>query len=160
MHTRTKPLLALVLAIALAGCSDVLFDELDKTYDGTPMLEFAPVMPDGTYVQRVTFAAGSTDSETVHVRINYLADSATSSVDGEVAVGSETTATDGEHYSLSTAFSIPAGENRTTLPVEVLGAGLEDGETVSLFLEIQANGGVQVSPNYSTFEIRVTKEAP
>lgn len=160
MHTRTKSLFAVVLAIGLAGCSDVLFDDVDKTYDGPPMLEFAPVMPDGTYVQRVTFTAGSTDSETVNVRINYLAAAATSSVEGEVAVGSGTTATDGEHYRLSTTFSIPAGENTTALPVEILGTGLADGESVSLFLELQASAGIQVSPNYATFEIRVTKEEP
>lgn len=158
MHRHASRLLLAALVVGSAGCSDILFEDPDKTYDGPAVVEFAPVLPDGTYVRRISFPAGSSATQGVNVGVNYVASPPSSAVNGEVAVASGTTAVEGEDFVLSArGFTIPAGENVGTIPVEVRAAGLDDGETVSIILELQEGSGFQVSPNYRTFEIRVSK---
>lgn len=155
----------LLLALGLTGgatvsCSDILFDDPDHTYSGPPVIEFAPSLPSGSYVRTVTFDADSDESRTVSLRVNYVSDPPETAVNAEFRVGDGSSGVQGQHFELpdGTTFTIAAGENFTHIRVEALGAGLSNGESVSVFLELVDGQAYQVSANYKVFELRIEKE--
>lgn len=152
----------LALAVALGGlaCDDgLLFEDPDHTYDGPPLVEFAPTLPGGTYRVEVTFAEDSGEAETVSVGVQYVGEPPQSAVNGSFSIAGGN-AVEGEHYTLpeGSSFTIPAGENRTDVPVELLGAGLANGEAVALTLELADGEAYEVSANYSEFQIAASKD--
>lgn len=156
----TTAALAGLVVGGTAACSDLLFDEADHSYDGPPLVEFAPDLPEGDYSVEVGFAADSEETETVTVTVQYVSAPPEADVTGELAEGEGTTAVEGEHYALTDdgGYTIAAGRNSADVQVELLGAGLENGQTVSLVLELTDGDGFQVSENYDRFEIIAAKE--
>lgn len=158
MHRFLKAFALSGLVAVSAACSDVLFDERDQIYDGPPVIEFAPTVPEGSYSVSASFPAGSEGSETLDLRVNYIAPPPDSPINGSFQV-TDGNAVDGQHFSLpgGTDFTIPAGENFTDVEVQLLGSGLSDGESVSLTLELQDGEEYEASANYRQFEIQVSK---
>ena len=146
------PVLALLLLPA-AACEDILFDDPENIYNGPPMVEFAPVLPAGSYARTITFTRTATANQNTSVRVNYIAPSPSSNVAGEITRVSTSTAVEGTHYSFpnGSSYTIAAGSNSVDVPIEVLAAGFTPGQSVSLVLELAPGQGFQVSENYKRF---------
>ena len=154
------PLLALTV-LTTAGCEDLFFDDPEHTYPGPPVVEFAPVLPAGNYVRTITFARGATTNQTSSVRVNYIAEPAAAAVSGQIVRVSTSTAVEGTHYRLTggDTYTIPAGANFVDIPVEILAAGLANGASVTLVLELAPGQGFGVSEKYKRFTFTLRKTA-
>lgn len=153
----SMPLLT-VLAAGAAAC-ELPFDEADNVYDGPPLVEFAPVMPEGSYSVGIDFGAGSDETRTVTVRVQYISAPPAADVTGEIMIADGSSAVEGEHYALpdGTDYTIPAGQNAAEVRVDLLGRGLDDGQSVVLVLDLVEGEGFDVSPNHKQFQITASK---
>jgi hypothetical protein len=151
------PVVAL-LVLPAAGCEDLLFDDPEHTYNGPPTVEFAPVLPAGTYARTVTFNASATANQTTTVRVNYIA-ATPSGVSGQIARAANSTAVEGTHYRFTggNTYTIASGTNSADVPIEVLAGGLAPGQTVTLVLELSPGSGFEVSENYRTFTLTLRR---
>jgi hypothetical protein len=154
------PVLALLL-LPVAACEDILFDDPEHVYDGPPMVEFAPVLPAGTYARTVTLTASTTANQNTSVRVNYIAASASANVTGEITRVSTSTAVEGTHYRFTSgnSYTIAAGTNFVVVPIEVLASGFTPGQSVSLVLELVPGQGFQVSENYKRFTFTLRRSS-
>lgn len=154
-----RPLLVVGALLAATGC-DSLLEPRDHTYDGPPVVEFAPVLPDGTYTLSVSFAAASTETRAVTARVQYVGSAPEREITGEFTVGDGSTGVEGTHFTIpgGKRFTIAAGSNHADIPVQLHGAALEPGETVTIVLELVPGDEIGVSENYKRFTIRAGKE--
>lgn len=152
------PFLALLLLPA-AGCEDLLFDDPEHTYNGPPTVEFAPVLPAGTYARTVTFTASASANQTTTVRVNYITAAASAGVTGQIMRAANSTAQEGTHYRFNggDTYTIAAGAYSVDIPIEVLAGGLAPGQTVTLVLELAPGSGFEVSQNYKTFTLTLRR---
>lgn len=153
------PVLALLLLPA-AGCEDILFDDAEHVYDGPPTVEFAPVLPAGSYARTVTFTSTATANQTTSVRVNYIAASP-GSVSGEITRAANSTAVEGTHYRFTSGntYSMSAGTWSADVPIEVLANGFAPGQSVTLVLELAPGSGFQVSENYKQFTLTLRRSS-
>jgi hypothetical protein len=153
------PVLAL-LVLPAAGCEDLLFDDPEHTYDGPPTVEFAPVLPAGTYARTISFTPTATENQTTAVRVNFIA-AAPASVSGEVVRSASSTAVEGTHYRFTSgsAYSMAAGTWAADVPIEVLASGFAPGESVTLVLELAPGSGFEVSENYKQFTLTLERSS-
>lgn len=153
------PVLSL-LALGTTACDELLFEDPQHTYNGPPMVEFAPVLPAGNYVRTITFTSTATANQSTTVRVNYISAAPSADLNGDIARVSTSTAVEGTHYRLPSGarYTIRAGTNSVDLPVEVLAAGFAPGATVTLILELAPGTGFGVSEKYKrfTFTLRRT----
>lgn len=151
--------LLLLTLVAVSGCESPLYEEIDHTFQGEPMVAFAPTLPDGSYSMELTFAAGSQASEQVSLQVQYVGEAPQTAVTGSFTVSSDG-AVEGEHFTLpgGEAFTIDAGQNATRVPVDLLGSGLGEGESVTLTFQLADGSGYAASGNYGTFEIIMAKD--
>lgn len=153
-----RSMLVAGLALAVTAC-DSLMEPRDHEFDGPSTVEFAPVLPSGSYTLSVELDAGSTQDETVDVGVNYIGPPPSSAVSGSVSVTGESSAVEGTHVTLSDqgGYTIASGENTTDVPVTIHGDALADGEAVTAVLELSADGDVEVAANYDSFTIEISK---
>ncbi len=154
------PVLA-VLALPLVGCEDVLFDDPDHTYSGPPQVEFAPVLPAGTYVRTITFTSTATTNQTTSVRVNYIAPAPPSDVGGDITRVSTSTAVEGTHFRFTSGahYTIKAGTNFVDVPIEVIASGFAPGATATLVLELTPGSGFEVATKYSRFTLTLRRSS-
>jgi hypothetical protein len=155
------PVLGLFL-LPTTACEDLLFDDPSHTYDGPPVVEFAPVIPAGNYSRTITFSATEITNQTVNVRVNYIAKPSSTALTGEITREVSSTAVEGTHYrftSGSGSYTIPAGGSFVDVPIEFIGAGLDPGESVTLVLELVPGADFGVSENYKQFSFTVRKSS-
>lgn len=158
MRRFTSFLLLGGLGASSASC-DALLEPRDHAYDGPPVIEFAPVLPSGDYSRQVTFPPGSTAPENVTVRVQYVGPPPDNEVNGEFALGASTTAVSGTHFTMPTGYTIPAGENRVDVVLELNSAALAADESVTIVLELTPGQDFDVSENYKQFTITLHKAA-
>jgi hypothetical protein len=155
------PVLA-VLILPTMACEDLLFDDPEHVYSGPPMVEFAPVVPSGSYTRTVTLGATATSNTMTTVRVNYIAAPPSSAVNGQIIREGTSTAVEGEHYrfaSGSGAYTIAAGTNFADVQIEVLADGFDAGESVTLVLELADAESFEVSENYKLFTLTLRKSS-
>jgi hypothetical protein len=154
------PAVALLL-LPTAGCEDLLFDDPEHVYNGPPTVEFAPVLPAGTYARTVTLGATAPSNATTNVRVNYIAAASTGNVSGDIMVVSSSTAQEGTHFQFTggKTYTIPAGSNFVDVPIEVLASGFDAGESVTLVLELAPGSNFQVSENYKQFTLTLRRSS-
>jgi hypothetical protein len=152
------PVVAL-LVLPAAGCEDLLFDDPEHLYNGPPMVEFAPVLPAGSYARTVTFNATATADQTTTVRVNYIATTPSGGVTGQIMRAASSTAQEGTHYRFTggNTYTIAAGTNSADVPIEVLASGLAPGESVTLVLELAPGSNFEVSENYMQFTLTLRR---
>lgn len=157
-RTAIAPMLAAVV-LATVSCEDILFDDPQHIYDGPAMVEFAPVLPAGSYTRTITFASSSTTNQNVSVRVNYIAVPPTADVSGDFTRATTSTAVEGTHYRIpgGNRYTIPSGGNSVNVAIELLAAGLANGATATLVLELLPGQGFQVSEKYKRFTITLRK---
>jgi len=154
------PVLAL-LVMPVVGCEDILFDDAQHIYDGPPQVEFAPVLPAGTYTRTITFTSTATTNQTTTVKVNYIAAAPPADVGGDISRVSTSTAVEGTHFRFTSGshYTIKAGSNSVDVPIEVLAAGFAPGASVTLVLELAAGTGFQVATKYSRFTLTLRKSS-
>ena len=148
------------LALTTASCDSLLFDDPEHVYTGPPTVEFAPVLPAGTYARTITFTRTATADQTSTIRVNYISEPPSSDVTGEFTRVSTSTAIEGTHYRIANGsrYTIRSGTNFVDIPIEILAGGLAPGATVTLVLELTPGQGFEVSEKYKrfTFTLRRT----
>ena len=157
-RSRLIPALALI-ALTSTGCEDVLFDDPEHEFNGPPMVEFAPVLPAGNYTRTITFTRTATTDQTATLRVNYIGEAPAADVTGTVTRAGTSTAVQGTHYQITGggSYTIGAGTNFVDIPVQVLNAGLQPGQTVTLVLELVPGTGFQVSEKYKRFTLTLRR---
>jgi len=150
-----------LLALGTTACDEFLFEDPDHTYDGPPMVEFAPVTPAGNYVRTITFTRTATTDQSTAVQVNYVAPSPSADITGDITRVSTSTAVEGTHYRITGGmrYTIRAGTNSIAIPIDVLNTGLAPGATVTLVLELVPGTGYQVSTKYKTFTLTLRRTA-
>lgn len=148
-----------LLVLPASACNDILFDDPEHVYDGPPVVEFAPVLPAGSYVRTITLSGAAPANQTTNVRVNYIAASPGSGITGEIVRAGNSTAVEGTHYRFpsGSSWTIAAGANSVDVPIEVLSAGLSAGQSVTLVLELTPGQGYGVSTKYKTFTLTVRR---
>jgi hypothetical protein len=152
--------LLLLAGVALAASScDGILEPRSHVYDGPPVVEFAPVMPAGTYTLPVSLVANSAEDREVSVRVNYIGSPPRQNVTGAFTLASGTTAAEGTHFTIPAgkSYTIPAGSNRTEVPITIHGGALENGQSMTIVLELVPGDNVGVSENYKRFTIAMSK---
>jgi hypothetical protein len=154
------PAVALLL-VPTAGCEDLLFDDPEHVYNGPPTVEFAPVLPAGSYARTVTLGATAPSNATTNVRVNYIAAAPSSNVTGDIMIASSSTAQEGTHFRFTggRTYTIPAGANFVDVPIEVLASGFARGQSVTLLLELAPGSNFQVSENYKQFTLTLRRSS-
>ena len=149
------PVLAL-LVLPVVGCEDILFDDVQHTYDGPPQVEFAPVLPAGTYTRTITLAS---TNQTTTVKVNYIAAAPSADVAGDITRVSTSTAVEGTHFRFTSGshYTIKAGSNSVDVPIEVIAGGFAVGASVTLVLELTAGTGYQVATKYGRFTLTLRR---
>lgn len=161
MRHRFIRLLLVAGVVLTAPSCDSILESRDHTYDGPPLVEFGPVLPAGTYTLPVSLAANSVEEVPVSVRVNYVGPSPKQNVTGTFTLASGTTATEGTHFTVSggKSYTISAGTNSTDILITVHGGAVQNGETVTIVLELDPGQAFIVSENYKQFTISVSKGA-
>jgi hypothetical protein len=147
MQTMKSLQLILVLAVlglSLSACD--MFEQRDRTYQGDPQIEFAPLS------ETVDEGDG-----TVTTSIQLIGEQRDSALPVSFTVGDQSTAVEGTHYTLgSTSTSIPANANSVDVTIEVLDNDQDDGDTnYELFLTLQDSDNVQAAENLKTFTLTI-----
>lgn len=147
MHTMKSLKSVLVLALlglSLSACD--FFEQRDRSYDGPPQLEFAPL------TETVDEGAG-----TVTTNIQLIGPQRDAALPVTFTVDDASTAVEGTHYTLgSTSASIAAGESVVAVDIEVLDNDENDGDTnYELFLSLQDSDGVEAAENLRTFTLTI-----
>jgi hypothetical protein len=148
-----------LLVLPSAACEDLLFDDPVHTFNGSPVVEFAPVLPAGSYTRTITFTRTATANQTTNVRVNYVAASPASNITGEITRVSTSTAVEGTHYRFTSGstFTIQAGTNSVDIPIEVLATGFAPGQSASLVLELMPGSGYEISEKYKRFTLTLRR---
>jgi hypothetical protein len=144
MKSLNAVLLIALLGVSLSACD--VFDQRDRSYQGDPQLEFAPL------TETVDEGAG-----TVTTNIQLIGPQRSSALPVNFVVDDSSTAVEGTHYTLSsTSASIPADESVTDISIEVLDNSIDDGDTnYELFLSLQESDGVEPAANLRTFVLTI-----
>jgi hypothetical protein len=154
------PILAL-LVLPVTACEDVLFDDPDHVYDGKPQVEFAPVLPAGTYVRTITLPAASPSNQTTNVRVNYIAAPPSADIGGDITRVSTSTAIEGTHFRFASGshYTIKAGSNSVDVPIEIIASGFAPGASVTLVLELADSDAFDVATKYGRFTLTLRRSS-
>lgn len=165
----------LIAGFLLTGC----FDEVNKVYDGPPVVEFAqfqqpfaPATDNRQYRSTVTFAAG-TGSATVEVPLklqliapHFNTDTAIGfevvdqQLDRDGEVVATTTAVEGTHYNVTNANNqavFPANSSVTTVDVEAIADNLNPGDSVQMILMLTETDVLSPAENYKYYTVVIRK---
>lgn len=136
--------LGLAASLVLTGCDT--FDERDRTFDGDPKLEFAPLA-----------ATVDEGDDPVTTRIQLIGEQRGSDLPVDFVVADSSTAEAGVHYSLgSTSASIPANASAVDVTIDILDNTVDDGDTnYELFLVLQDSDGVEAAVNLRTYTLTI-----
>lgn len=159
MTSIRSPLCGVFALLALVACESPV-EGRDHVYDGPNLVEFAPAMPAGNYTRQVGVPATALDPVSSTVRVHFLSAAAPESdVSGDLVVITGSTAVEGEHYRFpgGQSWTVAAGTVYTDVSFQLLPAGLEAGQTVSLILGLQDGTNYQASPNHKQFTIVFAK---
>lgn len=148
-----------LLVLPASACNDILFEDPEHVYDGPPVVEFGPALPAGNYVRTITLSGAAPANQTTNVRVNYVAASPSSNVTGEIVRAGNSTAVEGTHYRFpgGSSWTIAAGTNSVDVPIEVLSAGFNAGQSVTLVLELAPGQGYGVNTKYRTFTLTLRR---
>lgn len=163
-----------MVAVFTTGC----FDEITKVYEGPAVVEFAqynqPYSAANNYTATYTFDAGSTN-ETVEfsLDLNLIAEHfdrdtninviiADQQLDDDGEVEEETTATEGTHFNIlsGNTATFPANSSFSTVDIELLSSGLNDGESVQFIIELTATDDLEPADNYRYYRVVVEQDTP
>jgi len=161
----------LIAGTLLTGC----FDDITKTYDGPPVVEFAQYdqpFSNNNYVSTVTFAAdteeGSVDlslllqliaphfGSDTHIGFQVVENQL--DMDGEIT--QSTTAQEGVHYNFITSNNqavFAANESLSNIEVTAIADELEPGDSVQLIIMLTESDMLFPAENYKYFRIVVSK---
>lgn len=151
---RTVAVLALV--VLWAGCDTYFQDPQEGNVWEDQLVEFKPTS------DAVVFSADSDEAVTYEMTVQFVAAQVDRETTVTFEVAEETTAQEGVHYNMITdggQTTIPPNSNFGQIEVEVLGGGLENGESVDLIVQLTDGGDVPPSENYRTFDLEIEKAA-
>jgi spermidine/putrescine-binding protein len=163
---------ALIAGILFTGC----FDEINKTYDGPAVVEFAQYEQpnsNNNYSSTFTFASDADGSADISLRLNLIAPQFESDtnigfqvvqeqfdIDGELVT--EATAVEGTHFELITGNNqavFPANSSTTSINLSLIAAGLDPGESVQLILLLTESDQLAPAENYKYYRVVLQKAA-
>ncbi|REL29101.1 DUF4843 domain-containing protein [Rhodohalobacter sp. SW132] len=168
-----KILAGLLLAgIMFTGC----FDEITKTYDGPPVVEFAQYEQpnsNNNYTSTFTFAHDADGSTDISLRLNLIAphfDSDTHigfevvqeqfDLDGEPVAAA--TAVEGTHFEVLTGNNqavFPANSSFSSIDLSLIAGGLDPEESVQLILLLTESDQLAPAENYKYYRVVLQKAA-
>lgn len=150
-----RTLAILALLVLWAGCDTYFQDPQEGNVWEDQLVEFKPTSG------AVTLDADSDESVTYEMNIQFVAAQVDQETTVTFEIAEETTAQEGVHYNMITEggqTTIPPNDNFGQIEVEILGGGLENGESVDLVVQLTDGGDVPPSENYRTFELGIEKE--
>jgi carbon monoxide dehydrogenase subunit G len=141
-------LLLALLGATLAGCDT--FEQRDRTYQGDPKLEFAPLS------ETIDEPVANPDTSTA-TSVQLIGEQRSSDLAVNFVVADSSTAESGVHYELSsTSVTIAANSSSAQVPITVLDNSADDGDTnYELFLVLQDSEGVEAAENLKTFTLTI-----
>lgn len=165
----------LIAGFLLTGC----FDEVNKVYDGPPVVEFAQYAQpfasqtgNANYTSTVAFQAG-TNTATVDVPLklqliapHFDADTVIGfevideRLDEDGDVVATTTAVEGTHYNVTNANNqavFAANSSVTTINVEAIADNLAPGESVQMILMLTEADVLSPAENYKYYTVVIRK---
>jgi len=141
-----------MVALLFSGCD--LFEQRNRAYDDDPVVEFFPL---SQTVSESDLDDNGVNSTGVPVEVQLigpqrdseLSVSVSAFTDTSLSAGGAQLAEEGVHYRLpSSSATIPADSSQTTVNVEVLNNGDDDGDTnYVLFLDLEGSDGVGAAEN-------------
>jgi hypothetical protein len=141
-----------MVALLFSGCD--LFEQRNRAYDDDPVVEFFPL---SQTVDESDLDDNGVNSTGVPIEIQLigpqrdseLSVSVSAFTDTSLSAGGAQLAEEGVHYRLpSSSATIPADSSQTTVNVEVLNNGDDDGDTnYVLFLDLEGSDGVAAAEN-------------
>jgi hypothetical protein len=134
----------LTLGLVLAACDT--FDQRDRTFQGDPKLEFAPL----------TETADEGDG-TVSTRIQLIGEQRDADLPVSFVVADSSTAEAGVHYALaSTSTTIAANSSAAEIEIDVLDNAIDDGDTnYELFLILQDSEDIEAAVNLRAYTLTI-----
>lgn len=145
---KIKLLLVALIPLLLMGCDmNDLYDEGDiyKTYDGPTVLEFNPLE------QEVGVA-----DEQAAVKVQLIGPQQASDLSVSYSVNSgDSSAEEGTHYTISTPspVTLESGTSTVDIVIELIEDSAEEGEEVTLILNLEGAGDIEASPELATATI-------
>ena len=137
-------LFAALLSLSLSACDT--FDQRDRSYQGPPQLEFAPL------TETVDEGDG-----TISTNVQLIGPQRDSALPVTFTVDDSSTAVEGTHFDIaSTSVSIDAGESTADVGIDVLDNDANDGDTnYVLYLSLQESDDVEAAANLRTYTLTI-----